>query len=316
MRAHHQASEPKPLKRYSVPRYPSYEDPDPTLYPTPVPYPCRAGAFSALAGLGLITAGLAQAGQTNESQSASANPFRLSLSGLPHQTSPYGTGQPSYIQDEMARTVINKIFSSEGIKLEKGYAYATNGLAFRADGYNKDLKIGYVFGGWATLDRDAIISWMDRDTPDGAPLTKAQIVRRLQWMGNSANGDLQKELNDAAKLDDMEQLRATYSTLSEKLGAMKLSLAEAQALEKRAEEGKEFIAVISQYDRRFVTSGWGRLPPEELQAEWRRIEGLKTDAEKETAMRALEARMATDGLKALEQAVRQYIRWARSQGLH
>lgn len=316
MHARHQVSDPKPLKRYTVPRYPSYEDPDPTLHPAPVPYPFRTGAISALAGLGLATAGLAGAGQSNDQQNASANPFRLALSGLPFQTSPYGTGQPSYIQDEVARKVIDKIFAAEGIKLEEGYSYDTNGLAFRADGYNKDLRIGYVFGGWTSLDSDAIVSWMDREAPDGAPLSKEQIARKLQWLGYSASEALQKELKDAAKLDDIEKLRAAYAVLREKIGKVKLSLAEAQALEKRAEEGKEYIAVISQYDQRFVTSGWGRLPPEELQAEQKRIAGLKTDAEKEVARQALEARMATDGLKALEQAVRQYIRWARSQGVN
>lgn len=315
MSSRRHAYEPEPLKRYTVPRYPSYLDPDPTLYPVPVPYPFRTGAISAFAGLGLATAALSTAEGANEPVGVASNTFPLSFSGLPHQTSPYGTGAPSYIEDTVARKVIDKVFGSEGIKLERGYSYDTNGLAFVADGYNRKLKIGYVFAGWTTLEQDAIISWRTREKDVDGPLSKEQIVGRLQWLTSFVGADIKKEIEEIGKMEDLEKMRPAYERLSEKIGKTKLSLAEARILEKRAEEKKEYIAVISQYDRRFVTSRWGGLSPEAVDVERKRIKALKTAKEREDAWRDAEERAADDGLKALEQAVRQYIQWARSQGV-
>jgi len=246
---------------------------------------------------------------------AGENPLRLELSGLPHQTSPYGTGAPSYIEDRIARSAIEKIFAEEGIALEKRYTYDNDGVAFVADGYNPKLKIGYFFGSWQTLDQDAIISWMTRAEKEGGPPTQEELKRKLEWMGYSADAELKAEIGKAAGIQDEGQLRQAYDALARKSGKSKLSLAEAQALEKRAEQGKEFIAVISQFDSRFITSRWGRVSSEEEAAEMKRIESLKTPKEKKDAWRTLKEKAAVRSVEALEKAVRQYIQWARAQGL-
>jgi hypothetical protein len=315
MSSHNRTPEARPLKRYSTPKYPSHQDPNPTVYPVPVPYPFRSGAISALAGIGLATATVSMAAEPETQPKASDNPLRLELSGLPYHTSSYGTGQPSYIQDKVARNAIEAIFAKEGIDLKKSYKYSKDGIRFIADGYNEKLKIGYFFGGWQTLEQDAVISWMTRGEDKKAVLTKKQLKRHLQLMNYTHHADLKADIKAASSMEDVEKMREAYNKIVEKVGNERLSLSEAKALEQRAEAGKEFIAVVSQFDTRFASSGWGGRSSEEMKAELKRIETLETRKEKQEARRELREQMATHGLEALEKAVRQYIHWARGQGV-
>ena len=155
----------KPVSRYSVPKYPSHEDPDPTLYPKPVPYPFSRELITAVTGLGMASCvGEASAtfkpppekpktvapveeatGPVKTSVPApDENPFTLERSGLPHRTSAFGTGQPSRVGEKVARRLIDRVFAEEGVELKPAHAYSTDDVAFEADGYDPKQRLGYV----------------------------------------------------------------------------------------------------------------------------------------------------------------------------
>ena len=170
------------------------------------------------------------------------------------------------MQDDLARKIIGRVFAEEGYKLEEDFAYDRDGVAFTADGYSPESRVGYVFGSWKTLDGDAVISWQNRGEP-------------------SNSGDKKK-----------------------------LSLEEAERLVKRAEEGKEYVAVISQYDMRFAQSGWGPRTKERQEA-YAKAAKIEDAGARRAEYQRLAEIAAQETLQKLEKAVRQYISWARSQGL-
>jgi len=298
-----------PLKKYTVAKYPSYGDPDPTRFPELVPFPFRKEMVAVLAGAGMVAVTLCV---------ADANPFRTDAetSGLPYRTSPYGTGRPSYIQEQVAREVVERVFSKEGFKLQRNYQYDRDGVAFVADGYNPKAGAGYVLGTNKSLDDDAVIRWWVRDSqPAVADMSMDEIKEKLQREKWSLPQQLQDEAGRIAQMTDVEETREAFAALMEKERNQKLSLAEARELEKRAVRDKEFIAVISRFDRRFITSFRGRSRTPEEKAEYDSVAAIKDDKERLEAFRKLLERSVKRALEALETSVRQYIRWARSQGL-
>lgn len=91
-----------------------------------------------------------------------------------------------------------------------------------------------------------------------------------------------------------------------------LSRAEAEALERRAATDKEFVAVINGFDGRFEYMPGPRNEVE--QKEWETAWSLPDPAKRQEAVRVLEERAAREALERLEQGVREYIAWARTQG--
>lgn len=273
----------QPLRRYDVPKYPSWSDPDPTLFPERVALPFSRELIVAVASLGLAgclndaaasfvppkkkatTTAEAKTTEPKAPRSSVAapesNPFPLEGSGLPFRTSPYGTGEPQRLEAELARRAIDAVFAAEGIELTSGYAYAKDGVAVKLDGYDPKSRLGYVFGDWDKLDGSALISWA--------------------------------ESHEARVPDDHE----------------KLSLAEAKKLEARAARGEDLVAVISAFDRRFEYGGW-----EDEKAEPLDLEGITDEDEIRRRVQAHHEKRARAALEKLERAVREYIAWARAQG--
>ena len=108
------------------------------------------------------------------------------------------------------------------------------------------------------------------------------------------------------------------------MGSKSLSLDEAKHVTETAKEKKRFIAVVSPYDARLMvpapkdaeqlakmySPGFGDLTPHE-QFEWCRAHQKEITAlQKKLADEAVEKQ-----LKAFETAVRDYVAWARRNGL-
>jgi hypothetical protein len=279
----------EPLRRYRVPRYPSHMDPDPTLHPYPVPFPFHRELVRAVAGVG-IAAALGCGDPAKPVFTNPKNPFLLKDSGLPHHTSPYGTGAPSYVEDEDARKVIERVFRDEGFSLESHVSYDRDGVAFRASGFDPKRRIGYVFGDWRNLDEDAVVSWqIDESEPEPAddPAAIREWFDRRNWKLERMPEEIRKEAARIRDMTDGKEMADALRKLRVRWHAELLSLAEIRKLEEEAPRKKDYVAVISQFDERLET---GYLGDED------------------------EAR-AREQLELLERNVREYIAWARTQGL-
>ncbi len=334
----------KPRRRYGVARYPSHADPDPTLHPYPVPFPFHRELVRAVAGVGLAAtlfgcepsrpqATIAPPAQQPPDEKKSPapapqtrdpafpnpqNPFVSKNSGLPHRTSPYGTGQPSYLGDEAARKLIDRIFKEEGFDLAPHVLYDQDGVAFRASGYDRKRGIGYVWAWWPTLDEDAIISWSHPATGlhevPSAPQTIRDWFKARDWRLQRLPPSLQGDAARIQAMPDGPEMAKAFARFSKAYHAELLSMEEIKALD-QAPGRKEFVAVISQFDGRHASRGWGDPNSDRLR---QLVEEAKrtTDAKRAEAIhREILELEARDVLTVLERNVREYIAWARSQGL-
>ncbi len=250
----------KKVSRYRGAKYPSHQDPDPTRNPAPVPFPFARGIAVTAAALG-VSAGLG-AQDDPRGERKLENPFTVERSGLPHRTSSFGTGAPSRIEEARARELIERIFSDAGFALKRDQPWTRGDISFVADGYDSEKKVGYVWGTYQRLDRDAIISW--NDPKEGADAADPKM----------------------------------------------LSLKEARQLEESAARDKEFIALITPFDKRFEYAEWS----EDSQAEMQAAAQIADPAKRAVAVRAIQEKAARVALENLERCVREYIDWARSQG--
>jgi hypothetical protein len=325
----------KPVRSYRVAKYPSHADPDPTTYPAPVEFPFRREFVRAVAGVGVAAALLGCGGQDDpEAQKSAApaapqekpkfenpkNPFTIASSGLPHRTSPYGTGQPSYLSDELARELIEKIFKDEGFSLDHQTLYSRDGVSFRAAGLEPRRGIGYVYANGSSLDEDGIVSWMRQDgeaglVPEAKDAARVRVwIASKQWQINRLPKVIKDEAARISALSDGPELMEAYKKLYRAFHEELLSLEEMKFLEQEAPKKKQFIAVISQLSPRYLLLDSHLDHPE--------VKTLYEQAEKETDLKARDQiyrkaakLVAASTLKTLERDVREFIAWARSQGL-
>lgn len=313
----------KPVKRYRAARYPSHNDPDPTQFPQKVPYPASRKFLAAVASIGLTTSSLSCSNDslsdgpqsvgglptTLTSASEARNPFRVELSGLPHRTSAYGTGVPHYIEEDLARKVIEQTFKNAGYDLEPNQPIRSEGVACIADGYDKKKQIGYVFADWYNLENDALISWMTPPNQAGnISLELDDLLRRVQ--DATEQQALADEIAAANALPDPARRETALQSIQEKLARRFISLEEIKKLADEAPRTKQFVAVVSQFDTRFAREYWSESMREEMQA----INSIPDPAKRDAALRELEEKSARVCIERLEQSVREYIAWARSQG--
>jgi len=177
----------KPLRRYNTPVYPSYLDKNPIEHPDTLPYPFTYKALQALAAAGILVGASCaptekvsgntpnipsdvaeQSSSVNlpiiensdepdaQQQDSPVNPFTFEYLGVPFMPASFGTGLPSRLRSEEARTTINKVFEEEGIQLTKDYFYKKDSIAVALDGFNPDLNIGYVWVNWDNMGEGMI----------------------------------------------------------------------------------------------------------------------------------------------------------------
>ncbi|HVX16139.1 MAG TPA: hypothetical protein VHC22_33445 [Pirellulales bacterium] len=312
-----------PVKRYRVAKYPSHADPDPTRVPYPVPYPWNSQAVVALASLGIAASCSrepdAQTAHTAARQDVAAamvpidqrepaqSPFQFANSGLPHVSSPFGTGAPNYLDDDLAREAIERVFREAGYHLRHRYQYDRNGLTFIADGYDPEYRIGYVYANYPRLDRDAT------DWPDETPAERVDFS--LDQLADAAtyekDNEALREIASIQQLTDPVQRHAAYRAFMSKDRRDKLSLAEAKSLSSRAGSDGEFVALISHYDRRFEVPHYS----DDIQAKLTYAALIPDPVKADAISEVIRLEAVQQVVDRLESAVRDYIAWARSQGL-
>lgn len=326
--------EVKAVKRYRIPQYPSYLEPDPTRFPQPIPFPMRRKVLAAIASVGIASTSCSPPTKPDGQRVAApisapttAKPRKayqcaqttvegevvtmttdhaldVAFSGLPHRTSPYGTGVPNYVSEELAREVIERVFRAEGYNLTPDQPYRADGIAFEMDGYDKGKRVGYVFAGRQSLDLDGYASWMTPNVLTDQSRLDA-IVSAAQY--NPALKSVAEEIATARKLPDVGKQEAALQAVLEKHRAKLLSLEEFKQLDEMAPRTKKFVAVISQFDRRFVEP----FPDyEELQ----KVSLIPDVGKREAAEKEIRMKAAQAAIEKLEECVRDYIEWARSQG--
>ncbi len=143
----------KPLKRYRVPRYPSYSGKDPM---NPISGTLsKMGYYSAalLSAVGLFSF------TTDGDKKEAKNPVRFSELGFPHTYAMYGTGLPDRLEREVATEIIEKVFKQNGIQLTRDFSIDVGNMAFQASGYNPEKGIGFVWLDNESADVSCFNSW-------------------------------------------------------------------------------------------------------------------------------------------------------------
>jgi len=146
-----------PAKKIYQPKYPSYFDKSPLLYPETRPYPFNLKFLNwilkgSLAG-GLLLTGV-QGHAQNDAETLS-NPFPLSRANVPYFASSFGTGMPERLRSEKALQAIRNAFEKMDIKLDEN-TWIEQGVGAYVDGYNKERNIGYVLLDGRNMDRSFI----------------------------------------------------------------------------------------------------------------------------------------------------------------
>ncbi|WP_162030692.1 MULTISPECIES: hypothetical protein [unclassified Lentimonas] len=326
----------KPLTSYKTPKYPRVGDVDATEALRAHPYPFRSHLKSYVATVGLTTCFTQLCAA--EAPAKLDSPFPVAESGLPHHTSSFGTGMPSYLSEDLATRVIDKVFSENGYQLQRNVPYTKgDDISFVADGYDSERKVGYVWGDWDSLDhRDAIVSWskprLSEADIDRILSDDSTDQRQFQYTLKNATRfferqklpePIQVEYQKALSLSDPREQLNRFASILEQLepveDPVRLSLREAKALEDQSVEAKEYIALISCFDARFQYRGWGAPIDQSKQDE---IEKLRLQLEKSETPEArnkiylqIEEIYAEGALTELEAAVRSYIEWAQRQGI-
>ncbi|MBI4822590.1 MAG: hypothetical protein HY791_40390 [Deltaproteobacteria bacterium] len=272
-----------------------------------------------------------------EPPTPSENPFKLRHSGLPFASSPFGTGAPSYIPDELARRAIEKVFAGAGFELESEYRIEIGDVRFVASGFDERKRVGYIWATWANLDHDAALSWRDPEDFETAGMTEqstaddyAAYLAQASWMPEAERARLREEFSVVPRAADFDgtpdrpsKVRSAFARLrtweafrravaviyrqTQSIDPLKLSLVEARRLESLPVH----VAVISQFDRRFLFGQWA----DDSEAEFRRIQAITDYAERRRAYQELGERRAADAIARLEAEVRSYVSWLGSQGL-
>lgn len=298
----------RPVKLYREPRYPSWEDPDPTVHPYPVSYPFGEKLVKAVASMGLASALYPASVQAEGAKDGPKNPLTVAQSGLPYRAPSYGTGLPQYVDDDLARRTLSRLFREAGYQLQSGYQYDRDGISFVADGYDAKKNVGYVFANWGNLDHDGILRWWARGKEMD---TRGLLEAILKYARTEEDKVLKKEFEESCAIEDPEKREAALQAVLARYSAPRLSLAEARVLEEGNAEEQGFVAIVSKWDRRFASpSSWSP----EMRKEMKRALAIPDPAKRKTAIRTLQEKQARQALENLERCVGEYIAWARSQG--
>ena len=291
-----------PVRRYRVPKYPSWEDPNPLDAPSAPPFPYRKEFLAAIAATTLGASTLGAQALSGGAKAIAKNPFTVRVGGLPYRSSPYGTGQPQYMSESLARATIERVFREAGIRLESKHRIEvplgkTRTGEFLADGYDPKKKVGYVYAKWDRCDESLMSGWMGSEFQE-----KVRRARR------AARPGIQKKFDEARAIEDEAERTRALTALIEEVDRDRLSRDEARAFD--ATKGPQFIAVISGRDRRFQVS-----PTREDYDRINKAMQIEDEGEKRKVLREIQEKIAAKAIANLEKGVRDYLRWAQSQGL-
>ncbi len=313
----------RPVRRYTVPKYPSYLDPNPAVGPQAPAYPGCREVFAALASLGIGVAGAAP--QTAEKETPpppiTANDIKQNIV---YPSNPidfyggmhfggFGTVSPGptrvmKLSDKEINDTIEGVFKQEGFELERNIPVKTDSVEFEADGYNSKSKIGYeIYTGESEYrnfypDKNHyLLSWDDQ----------VEIIHRAAKQGDPV-----------AKLSMMyagpEKDKGIQEWLAP-LHAIELSKEEAMSLEKNAPQDKCFVLVVDKrhplIDPAVEWNPLTSLEKAQIETFYSSNQYEKAHELEQKYYDAYDQKALKEAKEKLAKGVRDYIRWARSQGL-
>lgn len=173
----------QPVRRAYRPKYPSFEDKNPLLYPETRPYPfnhkfikwASAGGLASL----LLLSGNELLGQVPAD--TLYNPFPLENAQVPYRPVSFGTGLPERLKSEEAVRAIRKAFAESGIQLEEHVWLERENIGVYLDGYSHKDKIGFLFMDYANMDGSFL---MDPYPPERQKDIEASIEGRYNLQYN------------------------------------------------------------------------------------------------------------------------------------
>ncbi len=144
----------KPARSIYTPKYPSYADKNPLLYPETRPYPFRHKFIKWMSTGGLASMMLLSANELSAQAKVDTlfNPFPLENARVPYQPVSFGTGMPERLKSEEARQAIRKAFADSGIELEEEVWLEDGKVGVFLDGYSAKEKIGFVYMDYSNMD--------------------------------------------------------------------------------------------------------------------------------------------------------------------
>ena len=156
-----------PLVKYTLPKYPAFDDANPMN--APIEAAAKTGYYkmALFSVVSLFTCNPQNTGTIVGLQSDSTtpppkeNPIKFDDLGFPHTYAMFGTGLPSRLDRETAVRIIDSLFKENELPLKKDYAFSKDEIAFNATGYNEQLGIGYVWLDNENTARDCYRSWRD-----------------------------------------------------------------------------------------------------------------------------------------------------------
>ncbi|MBF0197685.1 MAG: hypothetical protein HQL32_08235 [Planctomycetes bacterium] len=296
-----------PVTHYTAPLYPDYTAPNPITSPSAYPYPHRKNPILVATAVGALLSTTAFADKKEDCLNMVTNPLSVASSGLPYTSSPFGTGSPDRIPEKIARKLIMQVFSEEGIKLQEKVQYKKEGAEFITSGYNTKRKIGYIWGDWNSLDHiDAIQSWDRLENEEDVDAEYLEYFVK----DTSFKNRIAKAKTISNEKDRQVSLLAILKEYKAKLSKTRISLEEAKSLEDKAKESGEYIALISQFDQRFEFYSWS----EDNKVSIEDLAKIKDPIKRAAAYKVAKKDTALKAMNRLEEAVRGYIKWARTQG--
>jgi len=139
----------KPARKIYQPKYPSYADKNPLLYPETRPYPFQSRFINCMTKGGLATilllGGNELSAQTPRDTLYNPFPIENALAQVPYRSVSFGTGLPERLSSEEAIRAIRKAFDDSGIGLKDKVRLKEKNLDVRLDAYSEEEKIGFIF---------------------------------------------------------------------------------------------------------------------------------------------------------------------------
>ena len=193
----------QPAKRIYQPKYPSYADKNPLLYPETRPYPFTQ-RFINWASTGGIASMMLFSGQSvfaQANQDTLYNPFPLEHAGVPYAPSSFGTGMPERLRSEEALKVIHQAFKESGIELKENVWYEDGEISVYLQGYSEEDEIGFLLIDYYNMDTSFHINYHNN-----RPLQEYQALSLVEKFKNDMNRLITDRGNAFQKfLDDKEK---------------------------------------------------------------------------------------------------------------
>lgn len=273
----------------------------------------------------------------SESPKGLGNPFaqRWQLSGLPQGPNGCGSGGTMSMDGAAAQDLVRRLFVAEGLEPQPT-VFNEEGFTASADGYDPEQRIGFVIADAYSLDHQAL-----RDEAHevlAAAIAQAKGFRLAKeeeqesWLLDRRAAVFfhaypldETQRKELAAIPTMESIPAkgrAYLALAAKLDEPLLSMAEIERADQMAADRQRYLAVISVVDQRFESSyqeydGFaGRYAEIEIEATQRTFADAKEKAAWTNRQReVINLEVKRDHLTKLARSVREYIAWARRNGL-